>query len=234
MRHYGQATVVFDGYGEGPSIKDNIHQRRGKNLHPIVSFTAETEFSSKKEDFLSRDKNKANMIALISTALTKRGCHVIQSPGDADVDIVKATVERSRHCTTTLVGEDTDLLILLLHYSKTDNEIIYFRSDPNKQSREHKVYNINLLKESLGDDVCNELLFVHAYSGCDSTSRIFDKPTRGDNTPWDIAIDDSCIDSSLSNWMDLFLCAVDEHVSQISIKGNNARPWIDKDLIRTL
>lgn len=114
VRHYGQATVVFDGYGEGPSIKDNTHQRRGKNLHPIVSFTKETQFSGKKEDFLSRDKNKANVIALISTALTKRGCHVIHSPGDADVDIVKATVEQSCHLTTTLVGEDTDLLILLL------------------------------------------------------------------------------------------------------------------------
>ena len=81
VRHYGQATVVFHGYGEGPSMKDNTHQRRRKNLHPIVSFTAETEFSGKQDDFLSRDKNKADMIALISTALTKRGCHVIQSPG---------------------------------------------------------------------------------------------------------------------------------------------------------
>ena len=73
----------------------------------------------------------------------------------------------------TLVGEDTDLLILLLHYSKRDNEAIYFRSDANKQSKEHKVYNIKLLKEVLADDVCNELLFIHAYSGCDLTSRIF-------------------------------------------------------------
>ena len=125
------------------------------------------------EDFLPREKNKADMIALISTALTTKGCHGIQSPGGADVDIVKATVERSRHCTTTLVGEDTYLLILLLHYSRTDNEIIYFRSDANKQSQEHRVYNINLLKETLGDDVCNELLFVHAYSGYDATSRIY-------------------------------------------------------------
>ena len=38
-----------------------------------------------------------------------------------------------------------------------------FRSDANKQSKEHRVYTINLLKETLGDDVCNELLFVHAY-----------------------------------------------------------------------
>ena len=78
--------MVFDGYGEGPSIKDNTRQRRGKKVHPIVSFTAETEFSGKKEDFLSRDKNKADMIALISIALTKRGCHVSQSPGDATAE----------------------------------------------------------------------------------------------------------------------------------------------------
>ena len=64
----------------------------------------------------------------------------------------------------TLVGEDTDLLIVLLHYSRRYNEAIYFRSDANKQSKEHKVYNIKLLKEVLGDDVCNELLFIHAYS----------------------------------------------------------------------
>ena len=130
-------------------------------MHPVVSFTAETEFSGKKEDFLSRDEKKADMIALISTALTEKGCHVIQSPGDADVDIVKATVEHSSLCTTTLVGEE--LLILLLHYSRRYNEAIYFRSDANKQSKEHKVYNIKLLTV-LGDDMCNELLFTHAYS----------------------------------------------------------------------
>ena len=153
VRHYG--GVKFDGYGEGPSIKDNTHQRRGKSMHPVVSFTVETEFSGKKDDFLSRDENKADMIALIITALywKRMPC---QSPGDAGVDIVKATVERSRLCTTMLVGEDTDLLILLLHYSRRDNEAIYFRSDANKQSKEHNVYNINLLKQALGDDVCNE------------------------------------------------------------------------------
>ena len=88
---------------------------------------------------MSHHENKADMYALISKGLTERGCHIIQSPGDADVDIVNATVERSRLCTTMLVGEDTDLLILLLHYSRRDNEAIYFRSDANKQSKDHSV-----------------------------------------------------------------------------------------------
>ena len=92
VRHYGQARAVFDGYGEGPSMKDNTHIRDEEKTSPIVNFTAET--SNKKEDFLSRDTKKADIIALVSAALTKRGSHVIQSPGDANVDIVKATVER--------------------------------------------------------------------------------------------------------------------------------------------
>ena len=75
------------------------------------------------------------MIALISTALIKRGCHVIQSSGDADVDIAMATVEHAHHCSTTLVGEDTDLMILLLHYSRTDDNVIYFRSDAKISQR---------------------------------------------------------------------------------------------------
>ena len=75
-----------------PSIKYNILLRRRKKLQSIISFTAETEFSDKKEDFLSCDKNKTGTISIISTALRKWGYHVIQPPGDADADIVKATV----------------------------------------------------------------------------------------------------------------------------------------------
>ena len=41
---------------------------------------------------MSRDRNKAGMMALISTTLTKVGCYVVLSLGDADVEIVKATV----------------------------------------------------------------------------------------------------------------------------------------------
>jgi len=35
---------------------DNMHQIREKYMYPIVSFTAEKEFSGRKEDFLSREK----------------------------------------------------------------------------------------------------------------------------------------------------------------------------------
>ena len=33
--------------------------------------------------------------------------------------------------------------------------------------------NIRVLKQLLGDGVCSDMLFAHAFSGCDTTSRIF-------------------------------------------------------------
>ncbi|KAH3846648.1 hypothetical protein DPMN_088950 [Dreissena polymorpha] len=93
---------------------------------------------------LSRGKNKAGMIALISTARIKRVCYVVVSPGDADVEIEKATVDRSRH-SIILIGEDTDLLILPLHFSVRENKTINFRSDVNSK-RNAKCILLTLLK----------------------------------------------------------------------------------------
>ena len=174
IRHYGSATtVVFDGYEEGPSIKDNTHQRRGHNIHPVVSFTAETEFSGKKEEFLSRDINKQRLIRMISDELRKRDCTVVNAPGDADVDIVKDAVETSLLHTTTLIGEDTDLLVLLLYYAHGESKGLYFRSDKSKADGSVQVYDIKRLKEILGHDMCSRLIFIHAMTGSDTTSRIF-------------------------------------------------------------
>ena len=155
------------GYGGGPSIKDNTHQRRGHNIHPVVKFTEETVFSGKKGDFLSRDSNKQGLINLISDGLRKRGCNVINGSGDADVDIVKAAVESSHLHSTTLIGEDTDLFVLLLYHAHAEYKNLYFRSDTKAKAT--KVYNINRLKVILGNDLCSQLLFIHAITGCDTT-----------------------------------------------------------------
>ena len=105
------------------------HKRIGQNIYPIVGFTAATEFTGKKEEFLSRDVNKQRLIQMISDELRKRDCTVVNALGDADVDIVKAAVKASRLHTNTLIGEDTDLLVLLLYYAQGDTMALYFKSD---------------------------------------------------------------------------------------------------------
>lgn len=47
---------------------------------------------------------------------------------------------------------------------------LYFRSDKSKAT---KVYNITEMKLVLGSDLCSQLLFIHAFTGCDTTSHIF-------------------------------------------------------------
>ena len=71
---------------------------------------------------------------------------------------------------TTLVGENTDLLVLLLYHVVVSKcSYLYFRSDKVKSY----VYDIKVIKLVLGEAVCKDLLFLHAFTGCDSVSRVF-------------------------------------------------------------
>jgi len=103
---------------------------------------------------------------MITEHLQQNGCHLIQAEGD--VHVVKAAVTMCISCSIT-IGEDTDLLILLLYYYNINSRDLYFRSDKGKTT----VYNIRGLKQLLGEDVCTDLLFAHASTGSDTTSRIF-------------------------------------------------------------
>ena len=89
----------------------------------------------------------------------------------SEMDIVRTSVSMSSEKTTTLIGEDTDLLVLLLHYaSPSDGTKLYFRSDKGSPT---VVYDIKVVKQILVCEVCQSLLLLHAFTGCDTTSRIF-------------------------------------------------------------
>ena len=172
VKHYGKATIVFDGYIGGPNTKDITHKRLRQNrTSNKVNIAEGTKFVGKKEDFLSNVENKQSLINLISQRMKDRGCHVIQSKGDADVEIVKAAVSMSSNKSTSVIGEDTDLLVLLLHHASTSNDNkLYFYSDKGSPAT---VYDIKVMKKLLGYDVCSSLLFLHAFTGCDTTSAVF-------------------------------------------------------------
>ena len=140
---------------------------------PQIKWTLQTQhnFLGKKEDFFPNDMNKQALITMIAGRLENKGCHVVHAEGDEDVDIVKAAITMSSFQSTTLLGEDTDLLVLLLFYAESSSHDLYFRSEKNKEK--FRVYNIKILKQLFGTDICSVLLFAHAFSGSDTTSRIF-------------------------------------------------------------
>ena len=90
---HGNATVVFDGYDGGPSMKDNGHHPRTRTkVINKVDISVRTKFVGKKDDILSNGMNKHALLQLISGRLLEKGCHTIQAEGDADLDIVKAAM----------------------------------------------------------------------------------------------------------------------------------------------
>ena len=70
----------------------------------------------KKNEFLGNKVNKQRFLCLLGSSLQKAGCTTIHAKGDADILIVKTAVESAKVVSTVLIGDDTDLLILLCYY----------------------------------------------------------------------------------------------------------------------
>ena len=111
INKYGSATVVFDGYGNGPSTKDMTHSKRVRSgIGAEVHFTGDMVCAMKKDSFLSNKNNKQRFIALLAVHLERRGKDILHAKADADVLLVQTTVETAERRNTVSVGEDTDLL----------------------------------------------------------------------------------------------------------------------------
>ena len=96
------------------------------------------------------------------------------APEDADVLIVKKAVESAASVMhTVLVGEDTDLLILLCYHANLQSCDILFKPEPKKSTKRPRVWSIKSVKKQLGPEVCNNILFLHAILGCDTTSQLY-------------------------------------------------------------
>lgn len=110
---------------------------------------------------------------MLSQALQNAGCVTHQSNGDADLLIVKTAVESARTKTTVLVGDDTDLLVLLCYHASEDGCDFYFRPEPKANARGARFWHMKKVKDQLGREVCRNLLFLHAMTSCDTTSRLY-------------------------------------------------------------
>lgn len=127
----------------------------------------------KKEVFLANNSNKQQFIDMLSSHLRKTSCQTYHSQGDADLLIVQKAVESSVTRNTVLIGDDTDLLILLIYHASTESNDLYFKPEPKKSMKNYRVWNIKAVKQHLGPAVCSHILFMHAILGCDTTSSVY-------------------------------------------------------------
>ena len=126
----------------------------------------------KKDEFLSNQVNKQKFINLLSENLEHAGYSTCHAKGDA-VMIVDTAITKARGQMTVLIGEDTDLLVLLLYHAKMDAKELFFRPEPRQQDMTvRKLWDMKKTKTVLGRNVTSSILFVHALLGCDTTSRV--------------------------------------------------------------
>ena len=168
-RSYPHAIVVFDGYFGGPSTKDMAHVQRSTLSGRDVQLTPDMLLSEKKE-FLSNTTNKQRFTHLVGRCLEENGIPVQHAQGDADCVIVQVALRSAMEYATVLVGEDTDLLILLLFHVKSDMKDVFFSSTRASATRR---WEIKRTQSCPGPNVCKNILFAHAFGGCDTTSRPF-------------------------------------------------------------
>ena len=71
----------------------------------------------------------------------------------------------SRFDNVAVIGEDTDILILLLHHYDVQNV-------NNIDFTTEKSWDIKHLKNTLSEKIVNCILPIHAFLGCDTVSRV--------------------------------------------------------------
>ena len=69
--------------------------------------------------------------------------------GDADTMIVKATVECSLQINTILLGDDTDLLVLLCYHCEFSSQDVFFQPEPKANTAKHRVWDLRKTKTVL-------------------------------------------------------------------------------------
>ena len=86
-----------------------------------MDFTLDMVMESKKRRPLIHKDIKQRFMRMLGQSLEHVGCETRHAKGDADVLIVETTIHSAVSCETTLVGDDTDLLVLLCFHGKEDS-----------------------------------------------------------------------------------------------------------------
>lgn len=132
---YGSCCIVFDGYDQGPSIKDHEHLRRVKKRCADIQLAESMKASVDQQTFLSNMKNKSQFITLLSHYLKADRQIVNNSTGDADTMIVTSALQfAAQGNTTTVVADDTDVLVLLMYHWKENMADVYFRRNRRRKA----------------------------------------------------------------------------------------------------
>lgn len=173
-KYQSNAVIVFDGYPEGQDggTKSAERIKRSRKLASVDILFDDTMMPTvSKERFLANIKNKNRFISMLITRFSSAGITCKQAKEDADTLIVNTALELSpTNETVIIVGEDIDLLVILIGLCKYAN-VFFLKPGKNKVSA--AIFSpTDALSEAI---IADNILFLHAMGGCDTTSALYNQ-----------------------------------------------------------
>ena len=126
-----------------------------------------------KDVFLSNIANKQNFVDMFSHYPQLAGCLIEHAEDDADLLIAQTAVQSAATKSAVLVADDTDLVILLCYYADPDGFALFMQCSTRGTTKENRIWDIKVTQSELDADICNNILFIHAILGWDTTSRLY-------------------------------------------------------------
>ena len=151
----------------------HLRRSNGKLGRKIV-LALNTQLTVKKSDFLLSNHNKQAFLLMLGNQLSDSGINVHAFRWRCRCGYCIQCPAAGRSCIVTLVGEDTDLLILLLwHYNSSVHHPVYLYSNTSKTA-----FDIKKSRLLMSDELTQSILTIHALCGCDTVSRLHSVGSR--------------------------------------------------------
>jgi hypothetical protein len=125
--------------------------------------------------FLANEGNKKAFVDYLISQLRVHGYVVHQAVNDADTLIVHTALQIAQNnVPVTVVANDTDILVLLVYHFQSPMADMYLHSEVTKRGgAKIELLSIRSVKNSIGNNTAQQLLAIHAISGCDTTSALY-------------------------------------------------------------
>ncbi|XP_063389678.1 uncharacterized protein LOC134675401 [Cydia fagiglandana] len=158
--HFKNAIVIFGSHKTSDTARRNKVKKS-----PIVEFQKDTVLTVDKDNFLANEKNKDRFIQYLIIDFTRSGIKIKLNSNDLHSNIVETVIDNaSTYDKTFIVSDNADLLLKMCIISNKEN--VYFM----KPSRNPTYFHVDGFSSN---KIKISMLFLHAVSGSDSTSSIF-------------------------------------------------------------
>lgn len=203
---FTRIDVVFDRYMDG-SLKSETRERRGKGVR--ISVQKNTPIWANWQQFLREDENKTELFRLLAKDLTMStlpGCIVVTT--DLEGVTCSATIDANSlspcnheeadtriflhakhivecgHRKVVIQTVDTDVVIIGISlFGQINAEELWIEFGVGKSKRWLPIHRY---AASLGDEMCQGLLFWFSFTGCDTVSAFCGRGKKMAWNTWNI------------------------------------------------